>query len=846
MADVTVEQLAKTVGIPVVQLLEQFKEAGLGVTKATQVVDDKQKQILLGHLRDSTKKSTATTLAGKPTKTITLKRKSTSTLKAGGGHANKGKVVNVEVRKKRTYVERTTSLAEERAQEEKEAVERVAAEEQAKHLREVAAQAEQALKLKEKAESTDNPEVKTEVAVEAKETKETKETKESEDAPKPAHQAKKEVKAEPEKDDRKGKKTKLKAKDRKVQSRQEKRGSKKPLSSFNDEGSWGKARRRHNKPSSLTEHGFAVPTAPIVREVSIPERITVGDLAQKMSIKGAEVVKKMMQLGGMVTINQVIDQDTAVILVEEMGHTAILVKENALEDEVVLAATSGEIAKPRSPVVTIMGHVDHGKTSLLDYIRRTKVADGEAGGITQHIGAYHVETEKGSITFLDTPGHAAFTAMRARGAQCTDIVILIVAADDGAKPQTVEAIQHAQAAGVPIIVAVNKMDKEDADPEKVKNDLTQYGIVPDDWGGDVMFCNISAKTGLGVDQLLDAILLQAEVLELKAVSTGPVQGVIIESRLDRGRGPVATILVQQGCLEKGNVVLAGMQYGSVRKLIDDTGTAVLSAGPSMPVEMLGLSGTPTAGDEVIVVVSERKAREVAMFRQGKFREVKLAKQQAAKLENLFTQVNDAKVSTLNIVLKAGVQGSVEALTESLQKLSSDEVKVNIVASGVGGINESDVNLALASQAIMIGFNVRADATARKLIESEGVDLHYYSIIYNCLDEVKAALTGMLKPIFKDQIIGLAAVRDVFRSSRFGTIAGCIVSEGVIKRNSPIRVLRDNVVIFEGGLESLKRFKEDCNEVKKGIECGIGVKDYNDVQVDDQIEVFETVEVKRSL
>lgn len=836
MADVTVTQLAETVGIAVEHLLVQFKEAGIDVTSAEQVVDAKQKQALLAHLRVGTQKTDSD---DKPTKTITLKRKSTSTLKAGG--STRGRTVNVEVRKKRTYVKRDTSLAEERAIEEKELLAKQEAEAEAKRLREEAAKAEREAKAAEKLAKTEVAEEKTATpaataTIDAADTKTA--PKHKKDAPAPADKSA---------EDRKQKKSKVKAKERKSQSRQEKRGARNPLATLDDEGSWGKSRRsKSNKPSSLTEHSFAVPTAPVVREVMIPESISVADLAQKMSIKAADVVKKMMQMGGMVTINQVIDQDTATIIVEEMGHTAIMTKEDAIEDDILILADSDAQLQSRPPVVTIMGHVDHGKTSLLDYIRRAKVADGEAGGITQHIGAYHVDTDKGSITFLDTPGHAAFTAMRARGAQCTDIVILIVAADDGVKPQTVEAIQHAKAAKVPIIVAVNKIDKEDADPDRVKTELSQYEVIPEAWGGESMFCNISAKQGTGIDALLDTVLLQAEVLELKAVATGPAKGVIIESRLDKGRGPVATVLVQQGELAKNDIVLAGMQYGSVRKLIDDRGHVALSAGPSMPVEILGLSGTPTAGDEAVVVVSERKAREVAMFRQGKYREVKMAKQQAAKLDNLFSQVAESKISTLNIVLKADVQGSAEALLESLQKLSTDEVKVNIVASGVGGINESDVNLALASQAIMIGFNVRADATARKLVDKEGVDLHYYSIIYNAIDEVKAALTGMLKPIFKDQIIGLADVRDVFRSSKFGTIAGSMVVDGTIKRNNPIRILRDNVVIFEGSLESLKRFKEDANEVRMGTECGIGVKGYTDVRVGDQIEVFETIEVKRKL
>jgi translation initiation factor IF-2 len=594
------------------------------------------------------------------------------------------------------------------------------------------------------------------------------------------------------------------------------------------------------------KHGFAKPTAPIVHEVTIPETITVADLAQKMSVKATEVIKRLMKLGTMVTINQVLDQETAAIVVEEMGHTYKLLKENALEEE--LAAETGEVgqAVPRAPVVTIMGHVDHGKTSLLDYIRRTRVAAGEAGGITQHIGAYHVQTPKGMITFLDTPGHAAFTAMRARGAKVTDIVILVVAADDGVMPQTIEAIQHAQAAGVPIVVAVNKIDKPNADLERVKSELAGRQVIPEDWGGDTLFAYVSAKTGKGVDNLLDQVLVQAEVLELTAVADGPAKGVIVESRLDKGRGPVATLLVQSGTLHKGDIILSGLEYGRVRAMLDETGAQVDEAGPSIPVEVLGLSGTPNAGDEVIMINDERRAREIALFRQGKFREVRLATQQKTKLENVFGQMEEGKIHTLNVVLKADVQGSAEALVGALTQLSTEEVRVKIIASGVGGINESDVNLAVASDAILIGFNVRADNAAKKLIEEEGVDLHYYSVIYEAIDDVKRALQGMLEPEYKEEIIGLAQVRQVFRSPKFGAIAGCMVLEGIVRRNNPIRVLRDNVVIFEGELESLRRFKEDVNEVRAGFECGIGVRNYNDVKEGDQVEVFERVEVKRSL
>ncbi|MEE9266993.1 MAG: translation initiation factor IF-2, partial [Gammaproteobacteria bacterium] len=595
-----------------------------------------------------------------------------------------------------------------------------------------------------------------------------------------------------------------------------------------------------------SRHGFELPTAPVVREVSIPETISVSELAQRMTIKSSELIKAMMNLGTMVTINQVIDQDTAAIVVEELGHTPVMFKEDSVEDDLVQEGADDRPLMPRSPVVTIMGHVDHGKTSLLDFIRRTKVADGEAGGITQHIGAYHVETDKGTVSFLDTPGHAAFTAMRARGAKVTDIVVLVVAADDGVMPQTVEAIQHARAAEVPIIVAVNKIDKPDADPERIRQGLANHEVIPESWGGDTIFVNVSAKTGEGVEELLESIVLQSEVLELKAPDSGPAHGVVIESRLDRGRGPVASVLVQSGLLEKGDIILAGQEFGRVRGLYDQAGQETEQAGPSIPVEVLGLSGTPKAGDEAMVVPDDRKAREIAQFRQVKDRELRLARQQAAKLDNVFDQMTEGKVDVLNIVIKADVQGSVEALRDSLTELSIDEVRVNVVTAATGGISETDVNLAIASKAIVIGFNVRADAAARRIIENEGVDLHYFSVIYEVIDTVKQAISGMLSPEVREEIIGIAEVRDVFRSKKLGAIAGCIVSEGVVRRSSPIRVLRDSVVIYEGELESLRRFKDDVSEVKSGTECGIGVKNYNDVKVSDQIEVFERTLVERTI
>jgi translation initiation factor IF-2 len=597
--------------------------------------------------------------------------------------------------------------------------------------------------------------------------------------------------------------------------------------------------------TSTLVHSFAKPVAPVIKDVAIPESITVAELAQKMAVKGVEVIKKMMSLGVMATINQVIDQETAALVVEEMGHTPKLLKESDMEDTLIQEAAESTEQITRAPVVTIMGHVDHGKTSLLDYIRRTKMAAGEAGGITQHIGAFHVETEKGMITFLDTPGHEAFTAMRARGTKVADIVILVVAADDGVMPQTVEAIQHAKAANVPIIVAINKIDKPGADPEKIRNELSNHALISEEWGGETMFVQVSAKAGIGIDRLLDSILVLAEVLELKSPVNLPARGVVIESRLDKGRGAVATVLIQSGTLRKGDVLLAGQYYGKIRAMHDDSGKNCDLAGPSIPVEILGLAGIPNAGEKALVVESEKKAREIALFRQGKYREVKFSAQHGMKLEDLFTNVAQGE-KNLNVIIKADVQGSIEAIAEAISKLSTDEIKVKVIANGVGGINTSDVNLALASRGIIIGFNVRADAAAKKNAEREGVELRYYSIIYNVVDDIKSALTGMLAPRFEEKIIGVAEVREVFRSSKIGSIAGCMVIEGMVKRGRPIRVLRDNVVIFEGELESLRRFKEDASEVRNGMECGIGVKNYDDVKVGDQIEVFEKIMVKREI
>ena len=604
---------------------------------------------------------------------------------------------------------------------------------------------------------------------------------------------------------------------------------------------------KHGKDESTALHGFSLPTETIVQEVMVPETITVAELAQKMSVKAVEIIKILMKMGSMVTINQVLDQDTAMILVEEMGHIAKAAKTDEPDAFLADAAAHKDLVlEQRAPVVTVMGHVDHGKTSLLDYIRRTRVASGEAGGITQHIGAYHVETPRGMITFLDTPGHEAFTAMRARGAKVTDIVILVVAADDGVMPQTKEAISHAKAAGVPIVVAVTKIDKPDANSEKVRQELVAEGVVPEDWGGDAMFVEVSAKTGQGIDTLLEGILLQAEVLELKAPKEAHAKGIVVEARLDKGRGPVATMLVQSGTLKRGDAVLVGSVFGRVRAMLDENGKSIVEAGPSIPVEIQGLSEVPVAGSEFVVLADEKKAREIALFRQGKFRAVKLAKQQASKLENMFEQMSEGEVRTLSLIVKTDVQGSAEAIAHALQKLSTNEVKVNLIHGGVGAISESDINLALASKAIVIGFNTRADAAARKLAETFGVDVRYYNIIYEMVDEIKAALSGMLPPEKKESILGMVEIRQVFHISKIGTVAGCYVTEGLIKRNSQVRVLRNNVVIHTGTLDSLKRFKDDVKEVKSNFECGLSLHNFNDLEVGDQLEAFEIVEVARAL
>ncbi len=828
MADVSVTQFAEVVGISVTRLLEQLKEAGVNVSGADATITDEEKMTLLKFLKSKHESGSA----AEPKK-ITLNRKSTSELKVTGTHG-KNKSVTVEVRKKRTYVKRSV-IEEEEAQRiaaEKAERERIEAEKRAE---------EEAIKRKQEEEKARR---QAELDEEQRKQEEEKARKEAEEAARreAEEQLRKqqEAAAAPAADkDKRGKGGKKADKETRY-------GRKQLHVSADMAGNRkNKKSKRRSSGGAQEEHGFQKPTAPVVREVMIPETITVSELAQRMSVKAAEVIKVMMNMGSMVTINQVLDQDTACLVVDEMGHKYKLINEDAIEDTIQESVENKE-AVTRAPVVTIMGHVDHGKTSLLDYIRNAKVAASESGGITQHIGAYHVKTDEGEITFLDTPGHEAFTAMRARGAGVTDIVVVVVAADDGVMPQTQEAIQHAKAGDVPIIVAINKIDKEGADPDRVKNELSQEGVIPEDWGGDTIFVNVSAHTGEGVDNLLESILLTAEVMELKAVVDAPAKGTIIESRLDKGRGPVATMLVEQGTLHKGDILLAGLEYGRVRVMMNEHGEQLNEAGPSIPVQILGLSGTPGAGDEATVVVNERKAREVAMFRQAKNRDMKLARQQAAKLENMFNQMEEGNVNTVNIVLKTDVKGSAEAIVDALNKLSTDEVRVSIVSSGVGGITESDVNLAMASGAIIIGFNVRADSLAKRLIDEEGLDLHYYSVIYDLIDEVKAAMSGMLAPEFKEEIVGLAEVRDVFRSPKLGAIAGCMVVEGTVKRNNPIRVLRDNVVIYEGELESLRRFKDDVAEVKAGTECGIGVKNYNDVKPGDQIEVYERVQVARSL
>ncbi len=848
MPEVTVGQFANVVGIPVERLQEQIVESGLSDKSVDEMITDEEKSHLLSHLRAKHGKGTS------ETKKITLKRKTSSEIKVPlsvqGRSKTQSKTVNVEFRKKRTYIRRSAideltkpEVEEELSVEAGEFVEDTADSTQAVEAIDGSVATNTEAVNEQAAEAPLTPEVeqaeietisdKSDIDVEN--TSPTEAVAEEPAVVAPAA----------EKTDKKARAGK-KGKDKDKSTRY---GRQELHVASEKSGRRKKKSRRRPKiiPTIETQHGFEKPTEPVIKEVEIPENISVSDLAQKMSVKATEVIKLMMGLGSMATINQMLDQDTATLVVEEMGHKVKLINESALEDELVYAVKDSGEQVLRAPVVTIMGHVDHGKTSLLDYIRKTKVTDDEAGGITQHIGAYVVESDKGKIAFLDTPGHAAFTAMRARGASVTDIVIVVVAADDGVMPQTEEAVNHAKAANVPIIVAVNKIDKAGADPDRVKQELSKMEIIPEDWGGDTQFVNVSALTGEGIDNLLESISLQAELLELKASETGPANGTVIEARLDKGRGPVATILVQRGALNKGDIILSGREFGRVRAMIDSNGNEILSSiGPSTPVEVLGLSGIPHAGDEMMVVADEKKAREIAELRQNKNRESKLAKQQAVKLQNAMDQMSQGDIATLNILIKADVQGSSEAIVEALSRLSTEEIRVTVVSSGVGGITETDMNLAITAKAVVIGFNVRADASARKLADEEEIEFRYYSIIYDLIDDVKAAMSGMLAPELREQIIGVAEVKDVFRSPKYGDIAGCIVSTGVVKKSSPIRVLRDNVVVYEGELESLRRFKDDVNEVKSGTECGIGVKNYDNVQPGDQIEVFERIEVARKI
>ena len=870
MAETTVRELADVVGIPVDRLLAHLGESGLRHTEADQRINDHEKAQLFTHLRRLHGKAVGESTT--PRK-ITLKRKSMSELRIASPQGRR-KTVTVETRRRRSFVPGGASRDDS-------GVAKPATENDAKARMDAAKRAlqEEAKRRQQELDETLRAEAeareKEESQRKLREQEKKKRARVEEPAPDPEPEVTGEEKAAPDAaevaapaakptpprspgsappsrraDSRRGERGE-RGDGRERGGRRGERGRRTREELHVASGKAGRRRKKQKTRSVVrtqpARHAFEKPTAPVVREVAIPETITVGELAQKMSIKANELIKALMGLGMMVTINQVIDQDAAVIVVEELGHIAKPVKESSIEEQVLHAGeTSAFPAVSRSPVVTVMGHVDHGKTSLLDYIRATKVAVGEAGGITQHIGAYHVEIPRGNITFLDTPGHAAFTAMRARGARATDIVVLVVAADDGVMPQTIEAVTHAKAAGVPIVVAVNKIDREDADPERIRQSLANHEVIPEDWGGENIFVDVSAATGQGVDDLLDAISLQAEVLELSAPAEGLARGVVVESRVERGRGPIAAVLVQSGSLARGDILLAGQEFGRVRGLFDESGAEVPAAGPSIPVEVLGLSGPPEAGDEAIVVADERKAREIASLRYAKHREVRLAKQQASKLENVFDQMKEGETLTLNVVVKADVQGSVEALRDALIQLSTEEVKVNVVAAATGGISETDANLAVASNALVIGFNVRADAAARRVVDSELVDLRYFSVIYDVLDTVKQAMNGMLAPEFKEEIIGIAEVREVFRSKRFGNIAGCQVSEGTVRRSNPIRVLRDSVVIYEGELESLRRFQDDVNEVRAGTECGIGVRNYNDVKAGDQIEVYERIQLDRSV
>jgi len=840
MAQINVTEFATQLGLPPALLIEQLHAAGVkkALTEQTPLTE-KDKTQLLDYLRQSHGAKDAK-------QKITLTRRQTTEIRKSDS-TGKSRTIQIEVRKKRVLVKREAPDAEAPSLEAPKPVldaEQIALrEEEARKQAELASrQAEDAEKKRRKKDA--------ETAAEAKAPEEAKTAVEAVGAPPVEGTLHKPTVKPEEKAEKAEKKAKKAPKPVVWRDEAVKRRTIKTRGDASGGLGWRERKARHaaHREEAEAQHAFSAPTEPIVREVTIPETITVGDLAHKMSVKAAEVIKALMKMGTMVTINQVLDQETAMIIVEELGHVAKRAKLD--EPDAFLAeeprGTEEIRLDPRAPVVTVMGHVDHGKTSLLDHIRRTRVAIGEAGGITQHIGAYHVNTPRGMVTFLDTPGHEAFTAMRARGAKVTDIVILVVAADDGVMPQTIEAIHHAKAARVPIVVALNKIDKPEANPDRIKQELAGQEVVPEEWGGETMFVEVSAKTGQGIDSLLERLLLQAEVLELKAAREAPAKGIVIESRLDKGRGPVATMLVQSGTLKRGDIILAGAVFGRVRAMQDENGHAIEQAGPSLPVEILGLSDVPVAGSEVIVLGDERKAREIALFRQGKFRDVKLAKQQAANLANMFEQMGEGQAKTLTLIIKADVQGSYEGLSHALTKLSTDEVKVNIVHAAVGGITESDINLALASKAVVVGFNTRADVAARKLAETSGVDIRYYNIIYEAVDEVKAALSGMLSPEKKESVLGLVEIRQIFKISSVGTVAGCYVTEGLIRRNARVRLLRDNVVIHDGELDSLKRFKDDAREVKAGFECGLSLKNYDDLKVGDQLEVYEVVEVARTL
>ncbi|MFK7887581.1 MAG: translation initiation factor IF-2 [Gammaproteobacteria bacterium] len=827
MAEITVEQFADVLKVTGERLIAQLAEAGITVDGPKAIITEDDKGKLLSHLRRSHGRDGEETAAPKK---ITLKRKQQTELRLSGSQG-RSRTVSLEVRKKRTYVNR--GVLEEEAKQAQDELDRERDGEREKREAQEQAVEEKRLEAERASRKREEEQERLRAEEQARKDAEAKARADAEEQRRKAQAATAAANKKKESDRRSATKY-----------------GRKELHVSQDKSGRRRKKRPTRRPVAVSRdgrHGFQAPTAPMAREVVLGETITVSELAQQMAIKANEVIKSLMKLGMMVTINQVLDQETAQLVVEEMGHSVKIRNENELEDALVVAQeeSSGD-GKPRAPVVTVMGHVDHGKTSLLDFIRESRVASGEAGGITQHIGAYRVNHDKGVITFLDTPGHEAFTAMRARGAQATDIVILVVAADDGVMPQTKEAIAHAKAAGVPMIVAINKMDRPNADPDRVKNELSANEVIPEDWGGDTQMVPVSALKGEGIDELLDAVLLQSEVLELKAADEGPASGVVLESSLEKGRGAVATVLVSRGRLTTGEVLLAGEEFGRVRAMFDETGQPIDSAGPSTPVVVLGLSGTPAAGDDMITVESERKAREVAEQRQTKAREKKMAEQHMSKLDNVFSQMERGERDSVNLMIKSDVQGSSEALRDALVKLSMEDVEVRVIQSAVGGITENDVNMAAASNAIIIGFNVRADNAARTAIKEAGVDLHYFSVIYEAIDQVKLAISGYLKPEIKEQIVGLAQVREVFSSPKFGDIAGCMVTEGYVQRNLPIRVLRENVVIYEGELESLRRFKDDVNEVRSGTECGIGVKNYNNVQANDQIECFERIEVPRTL